>query len=134
MNRINSNVEDRLERITTSVRSRLLGRVRDFRVELCDAGMVAQGITRARLPAHNEVICTLSDPRTAELASRFETTRSAAALELWRDRLGGSIVVIGNAPTALFHLLEMLEGGAAAHRGCPRRAAAHGLFLRWSPP
>jgi precorrin-8X/cobalt-precorrin-8 methylmutase len=81
---------------------------------LCDANMVANGITRSRLPKDNEVICTLSDPRTAELASRFETTRSAAALELWRDRLGGSIVVIGNAPTALFHLLEMLEGGAAA--------------------
>jgi precorrin-8X/cobalt-precorrin-8 methylmutase len=81
---------------------------------LCDANMVANGITRSRLPKNNEVICTLSDPRTAELASRFETTRSAAALELWRDRLGGSIVVIGNAPTALFHLLEMLEAGAAA--------------------
>jgi precorrin-8X/cobalt-precorrin-8 methylmutase len=81
---------------------------------LCDANMVANGITRSRLPKNNEVICTLSDPRTAELASRFETTRSAAALELWRDRLGGSIVVIGNAPTALFHLLEMLEGGAPA--------------------
>jgi precorrin-8X/cobalt-precorrin-8 methylmutase len=80
----------------------------------CDANMVANGITRSRLPKDNEVICTLSDPRTAELARRFETTRSAAALELWRDRLGGSIVVIGNAPTALFHLLEMLEAGAAA--------------------
>jgi precorrin-8X/cobalt-precorrin-8 methylmutase len=78
----------------------------------CDANMVANGITRSRLPMDNEVICTLSDPRTVELARRFETTRSAAALELWRDRLGGSIVVIGNAPTALFHLLEMLEAGA----------------------
>jgi len=81
---------------------------------LCDANMVANGITRSRLPKDNQVICTLSDPRTAELAIRFETTRSAAALELWRDRLDGSVVVIGNAPTALFHLLEMLEAGAAA--------------------
>src|ERR1700722_11973878 len=62
---------------------------------LCDANMVANGITRSRLPKDNEVICTLNDPRTAELARKFETTRSAAALELWRDRLGGSIVVIG---------------------------------------
>jgi precorrin-8X/cobalt-precorrin-8 methylmutase len=78
----------------------------------CDANMVANGITRSRLPKDNEVICTLSDPRTVELARKFETTRSAAALELWRDKLDGSIVVIGNAPTALFHLLEMLEAGA----------------------
>ncbi|WP_353065523.1 precorrin-8X methylmutase [Tunturibacter psychrotolerans] len=78
----------------------------------CDANMVANGITRSRLPKDNEVICTLNDPRTVELASRFGTTRSAAALELWREKLGGSVVVIGNAPTALFHLLEMLEDGA----------------------
>jgi precorrin-8X/cobalt-precorrin-8 methylmutase len=78
----------------------------------CDANMVANGITRSRLPKDNEVICTLNDPRTIGLASRFETTRSAAALELWRQKLGGSVVVIGNAPTALFHLLEMLEAGA----------------------
>ncbi len=78
----------------------------------CDANMVANGITRARLPKDNEVICTLNDPRTVELARRFETTRSAAALELWREKLCGSVVVIGNAPTALFHLLEMLERGA----------------------
>jgi precorrin-8X/cobalt-precorrin-8 methylmutase len=74
--------------------------------------MVAHGITRSRLPRNNEVICTLSDARTAELAAKFCTTRSAAAIELWRDRLAGSVVVIGNAPTALFHLLEMLEKGA----------------------
>jgi precorrin-8X/cobalt-precorrin-8 methylmutase len=80
----------------------------------CDANMVANGITRSRLPKDNEVICTLNDPRTVELASRFETTRSAAALELWHERLGGSVVVIGNAPTALFHLLEILERGAPA--------------------
>jgi precorrin-8X/cobalt-precorrin-8 methylmutase len=79
---------------------------------LCDANMVANGITRCRLPKDNKVICTLSDPRTVELAIKLETTRSAAALELWREELGGSIVVIGNAPTALFHLLEMLESGA----------------------
>jgi precorrin-8X/cobalt-precorrin-8 methylmutase len=79
----------------------------------CDATMVANGITRSRLPRNNEVICTLSDARTAELAAKLHTTRSAAAVELWRDRLAGSIVVIGNAPTALFHLLDMLEDGAA---------------------
>jgi precorrin-8X/cobalt-precorrin-8 methylmutase len=78
----------------------------------CDANMVAHGITRSRLPRNNEVICTLRDARTAELAAKLCTTRSAAAIELWRDRLAGSVVVIGNAPTALFHLLEMLEKGA----------------------
>ncbi len=79
---------------------------------LCDATMVANGITRSRLPRNNEVICTLGDARTAELAAKLHTTRSAAAIELWRDRLAGSVVVIGNAPTALFHLLDMLEDGA----------------------
>ena len=75
----------------------------------CDAQMVANGITRARLPADNEVICTLSDPRVPALAAQLGTTRSAAALELWRDRLAGSVAVIGNAPTALFRLLEILQ-------------------------
>ncbi len=79
---------------------------------LCDATMVANGITRARLSRNNEVLCTLTDTRTAELAATLQTTRSAAALELWRDKLAGSVVVIGNAPTALFHLLDMLEQGA----------------------
>jgi precorrin-8X/cobalt-precorrin-8 methylmutase len=79
---------------------------------LCDATMVANGITRARLPRNNEVVCTLTDPRTRELAAKLQTTRSAAALELWREKLAGSVVVIGNAPTALFHLLNMLEHGA----------------------
>jgi precorrin-8X/cobalt-precorrin-8 methylmutase len=79
---------------------------------LCDAEMVAHGVTRARLPARNEVICTLNDPRTAELAKSNATTRSAAALELWRDRMGGAVVAIGNAPTALFHLLGMIDAGA----------------------
>ena len=81
---------------------------------LCDAKMIASGITRTRLPKDNEVLCTLSNPDVAELAHRLGTTRSAAALELWRDRLAGSVVAIGNAPTALFRLLEMLEEGAAA--------------------
>ena len=80
---------------------------------LCDSEMVAHGITRARLPAGNEVICTLRDSSTPALAERLGTTRSAAALELWRDRLANSVVAIGNAPTALFHLLEMLANGAA---------------------
>ncbi|MBB5046593.1 precorrin-8X/cobalt-precorrin-8 methylmutase [Rhodopseudomonas rhenobacensis] len=75
----------------------------------CDAQMVANGITRARLPADNEVICTLADPRVSALAAQLGTTRSAAAMELWRERLAGSLVVIGNAPTALFRLLEMLQ-------------------------
>ncbi|MBN3764980.1 precorrin-8X methylmutase [Burkholderia sp. Ac-20365] len=79
---------------------------------LCDARMVAEGITRARLPARNEVICTLSDPSVPDLAREMNNTRSAAALELWRPRLQGSVVVIGNAPTSLFHLLDMLDGGA----------------------
>ncbi|MGA2251142.1 precorrin-8X methylmutase [Terracidiphilus sp.] len=78
----------------------------------CDATMVASGITRSRLPRNNDVICTMSDPRTAELAAKLNTTRSAAAVELWQDRLAGSVVVIGNAPTALFHLLNMLDDGA----------------------
>ena len=78
----------------------------------CDATMVADGITRSRLPRNNEVVCMLNDARTKELAAKLHTTRSAAAVELWRDRLAGSVVVIGNAPTALFHLLDMLEDGA----------------------
>ncbi len=88
---------------------------------LCDAEMVAHGVTRARLPAGNDVVCTLRDPRTPGLAAKLGTTRSAAALELWRDRLGGAVVAIGNAPTALFHLLEMLAAGA------PRPAAVIGM-------
>jgi precorrin-8X/cobalt-precorrin-8 methylmutase len=79
---------------------------------LCDAAMVAAGITRSRLPAANQVICTLRDPRVPGLAERIGSTRSAAAVELWRDNLAGSVVAIGNAPTALFRLLEMLDAGA----------------------
>ncbi|EPE94990.1 precorrin-8X methylmutase [Rhizobium grahamii] len=87
----------------------------------CDAEMVAHGITRTRLPAHNDVICTLHDPRTPELASETGNTRSAAALHLWLERLAGSVVAIGNAPTALFHLLELLRDGA------PKPAAIIGM-------
>ena len=89
---------------------------------LCDAQMVASGITRRRLPAGNEVICTLSDPAVSSLAERLATTRSAAALDLWRSRLAGAVVAIGNAPTALFRLLEMVDAGAgrpAAVLGIP---------------
>jgi precorrin-8X/cobalt-precorrin-8 methylmutase len=79
---------------------------------LCDSKMVANGVTRARLPAHNEVVCTLDDPRVADLARYVGNTRTAAAMELWRDRLAGAVVAIGNAPTALFRLLEMLDASA----------------------
>ena len=78
---------------------------------LCDAQMIASGITRKRLPADNEVVCTLSDDRVPRLAEQLNNTRSAAALELWRDRLPGSVVAIGNAPTALFRLLELINEG-----------------------
>ncbi|WP_414582364.1 precorrin-8X methylmutase [Scytonema sp. PCC 10023] len=79
---------------------------------LCDCRMVAEGITRRRLPADNGVICTLNDPEVPELAQKLGTTRSAAALELWLPKLEGAVVAIGNAPTALFRLLEMLDAGA----------------------
>jgi precorrin-8X/cobalt-precorrin-8 methylmutase len=79
---------------------------------LCDAQMVASGITRRRLPAVNEVVCTLSDPAVPSLAESLGTTRSAAALDLWGARLAGAVVAIGNAPTALFRLLELVEAGA----------------------
>ncbi|MFC5172293.1 precorrin-8X methylmutase [Streptomyces mutomycini] len=88
---------------------------------LCDVAMVASGVTRKRLPADNEVICTLSDPAVPGLAAKLGTTRSAAALELWRDRMEGAVVAVGNAPTALFRLLEMIEEGA------PRPAAVIGV-------
>ena len=81
---------------------------------LCDANMIASGITRSRLPADNEVICTLEVPAARDLARRMETTRSAAAVDLWRDRMAGAVVAIGNAPTALFRLLELLDEGAPA--------------------
>ena len=88
---------------------------------LCDAEMVAHGITRARLPAKNEVICSLNDPRVPALAAKLGTTRSAAALDLWGDKLGGAVVAIGNAPTSLFSLLELIASGA------PRPAAILGI-------
>jgi precorrin-8X/cobalt-precorrin-8 methylmutase len=78
---------------------------------LCDAKMVAVGVTRSRLPANNQVICTLADPAIPALAAEIGNTRSAAALHLWRDRMAGALVAIGNAPTALFHLLELLDLG-----------------------
>jgi precorrin-8X/cobalt-precorrin-8 methylmutase len=88
---------------------------------LCDSEMVSHGVTRARLPADNAVICTLRDPAVPALAEKRGTTRSAAALELWLDRLEGAVVAIGNAPTSLFRLLEMLDEGA------PRPAAILGI-------
>ena len=87
----------------------------------CDARMVADGVTRARLPADNAVICTLNDPAVPGLAERLQTTRTAAAIDLWRDRLDGAVVAIGNAPTALFRLLELIDAG------WPRPAAIIGM-------
>ncbi|GID94237.1 precorrin-8X methylmutase [Amorphoplanes digitatis] len=103
--------------VVTAARKALLGGA----PILCDAEMVAAGVTRARLPAGNEVVCTLRDPAVPALAARTGDTRSAAALELWGDRLAGAVVAIGNAPTALFRLLEMIEDGA------PRPAAVLGI-------
>jgi precorrin-8X/cobalt-precorrin-8 methylmutase len=88
---------------------------------LCDSEMVGRGITRARLPAGNDVICTLNDPRVVDLAQRLATTRSAAALDLWTERLAGAVIAIGNAPTALFRLLDLLDAGA------PKPAAILGI-------
>ncbi|GAA3458380.1 precorrin-8X methylmutase [Saccharothrix longispora] len=88
---------------------------------LCDAQMVAAGVTRKRLPAGNEVLCTLNDPRVPGLAEELGNTRSAAALELWGDKLEGAVVAIGNAPTALFHLLDLVAAGA------PKPAAVLGV-------
>jgi precorrin-8X/cobalt-precorrin-8 methylmutase len=88
---------------------------------LCDAQMVASGITRSRLPADNDVICTLGDPRVPDIAARIGNTRSAAAIDLWLDRLGGGVVAIGNAPTTLFRLLDLIADGA------PRPAAVIGV-------
>lgn len=87
---------------------------------LCDANMVASGVTRKRLPADNEVLCLLGDPRTPDLAVELDTTRTAAAVELWRPMLEGAVVAIGNAPTALFALLELIDAGG------PRPAAVIG--------
>lgn len=88
---------------------------------LCDVRMVSEGITKKRLPADNAILCTLQDPAVPALAARMQNTRSAAAVELWRPHLAGAVVAIGNAPTALFHLLNMLEDPT-----CPRPAAIIG--------
>jgi precorrin-8X/cobalt-precorrin-8 methylmutase len=88
---------------------------------LCDAKMVANGVTRARLPGDNQIICTLDDPTVPALATELQTTRTAAAMELWREHLGGAVVAIGNAPTALFRLLELLDAGL------PRPACVIGM-------
>ncbi|UWQ92504.1 precorrin-8X methylmutase [Aliisedimentitalea scapharcae] len=88
---------------------------------LCDAYMVSEGVTRPRMPADNEVICTLRDPKVPEMAKEMGNTRSAAAVELWRPKLEGALVAIGNAPTALFHLLNILQDP-----NCPRPAAIIG--------
>jgi precorrin-8X/cobalt-precorrin-8 methylmutase len=88
---------------------------------LCDVSMVASGVTRKRLPAGNEVVCTLTDPEVPALAVELGTTRSAAAMELWRERMAGAVIAVGNAPTSLFRLLEMIEEGA------PRPAAVIGV-------
>jgi precorrin-8X/cobalt-precorrin-8 methylmutase len=103
--------------VVTAARKALLGGTPIF----CDAEMVASGVTRRRLPADNDVVCTLCDPAVPGLAARLGTTRSAAALDLWTDRLEGSVVAIGNAPTALFRLLEMVAAGG------PRPAAVLGI-------
>jgi precorrin-8X/cobalt-precorrin-8 methylmutase len=103
--------------VVTAARKALL----DGAPILCDAEMVASGVTRRRLPAANEVVCTLRDPSVPELAASLGTTRSAAALDLWGDRLGGAVVAIGNAPTALFRLLELVRAGA------PRPAVVLGI-------
>jgi len=81
---------------------------------LCDSSMVAAGITAARLPAGNEVVSLVADPRAADLAARLGTTRSAAGVQLWADRMAGAVLAIGNAPTALFRLLELIDEGAPA--------------------
>jgi precorrin-8X/cobalt-precorrin-8 methylmutase len=103
--------------VVKAARAALLGGV----PVLCDAQMVASGITRRRLPAGNEVVCTLGDPAVPSLAERLSTTRSAAALDLWGSRLAGAVVAIGNAPTALFRLLDLVDAGAG------RPAAVFGI-------
>ncbi|WAC93710.1 precorrin-8X methylmutase [Mycobacterium sp. Aquia_213] len=99
---------------TASVVARTRTALRDGAPVLCDSSMVAAGITKARLPAGNEVVSLVADPRAPELAKRGHITRSAAGVELWADRLDGAVLAIGNAPTALFRLLELVDEGAAA--------------------
>jgi precorrin-8X/cobalt-precorrin-8 methylmutase len=109
---------------SAGVVARARAALRDGAPILCDAHMVAAGITRSRLPAGNEVICTLRDPAVAALAARLGTTRSAAALDLWGERLDGAVVAIGNAPTALFRLLEITAAATAAAAGAAAAGAA----------
>lgn len=104
-------------RLALAARTALAGGATIF----TDTQMLAAGVTRRRLPADNEVVCLLDDPRASELANQWGTTRSAAAVSLWADRLEGAVVAIGNAPTALFHLLELIADGA------PRPAAIIGI-------
>ncbi|KZS69801.1 precorrin-8X methylmutase [Mycobacterium kansasii] len=99
---------------TGDVVTRVRAALRDGAPVLCDSSMVAAGITTARLPANNQVVSLVAEPRAAELAARRQTTRSAAGVELWADRLGGAVMAIGNAPTALFRLLELVDDGVAA--------------------
>ncbi|VBA40188.1 Precorrin-8X methylmutase [Mycobacterium innocens] len=99
---------------TGDVVTRVRAALRDGAPVLCDSSMVAVGITTARLPANNQVVSLVAEPRAAELAARRQTTRSAAGVELWADRLGGAVMAIGNAPTALFRLLELVDDGVAA--------------------
>ncbi|KIF68553.1 precorrin-8X methylmutase [Streptomyces sp. AcH 505] len=106
---------------TTGVVARAREALRAGAPILCDVSMVASGVTRKRLPAGNDVVCTLSDPSVPALAAELGTTRSAAAMELWRERMGGAVIAVGNAPTSLFRLLEMIEDGA------PRPAAVIGV-------
>ena len=108
-------------RFTPGMVSAARAALEDGAPSLCDARMVSEGITRTRLPRGNQVICTLHDPEVPGLAAQMRNTRSAAALELWRPNLKGAVVAIGNAPTALFHLLNMLEDPS-----CPRPAAIIG--------
>lgn len=99
---------------TDDVVARAAAALSDGAPVLCDSSMVAAGITGARLPADNEVVSLVADPRAAELAARRRTTRSAAGVELWADRMAGAVMAIGNAPTALFRLLELIDEGAPA--------------------
>jgi precorrin-8X/cobalt-precorrin-8 methylmutase len=111
---------------STGVVERARAALRNGAPILCDAHMVAAGITRSRLPADNEVVCLLRDPAAVALAGRLGTTRSAAAVDLWAERLDGAVVAIGNAPTALFRLLE-ITGPQDAGRAGPRPAAVIGV-------
>ena len=131
---------ERFVRFTPGMVATARAALRQGAAILCDARMVSEGITRSRLPCDNAVLCMLHDPSVPDLARSLGTTRSAAALELWRPHLEGSIVAIGNAPTALFHLLNMLEDPACPHPaaiiGCPVGfvGAAESKAALWMAP